>query len=102
MRTFQKAIEAAHAQCEKACDAAIADVRTRLVIPYCDRHGCRFIAGMGGWNFVWPDGRRATHEEWSDVRLPKRMCDALCTDYPLSRSNDCGSMMADYTPKAKS
>lgn len=31
-------------------------VREKVVIPYCKKHGYRFISGMGSWCFVDPDG----------------------------------------------
>lgn len=101
MRTFQKAIDAAAKACEKACDAAITDLRARMVIPYCEIHGCEFTAGMGTWNFRWPDGRMACDRDWTDVRLPKFLARALSTDYPLNPGQSCGSMMQDYSPKGK-
>ncbi|QPZ53291.1 hypothetical protein AchV4_0058 [Achromobacter phage vB_AchrS_AchV4] len=70
-----------------------ADVRAGFVIPHCDAHGLRFVAGMGGWAFYGQDG-----EPLDDARLPKRIAHAL--GLPTANpANDLGSLVDDYTPE---
>ena len=96
MIALQKAIEREQARYEKAVDALIDAARTKYVIPYCERTGRKFVAGMGGWSFHADDGR-TNISGWNADTLPKRLREVLETDYGMHR-NDCGSMMQDYTP----
>lgn len=72
-------------------------IRSKYVIPYCERTGMRFRAGNGSWSF--DNGKGKYMGEWRDASedLPKRMYELLVTEVAVSR-NDLGSLMADYTP----
>lgn len=85
---------------EKALDKVIAEARAKYVIPFCDKHGCKFSAGMGSWSFHggkigYGDGYLGRQDE---TQLPKRLYTVLTMEYPLNRMNDCGSLMQDYKP----
>lgn len=72
-------------------------IRNAYVIPYCEKHNCYFIAGMGGWSFYGTKD----HEPIDDQRLPKRLNSMLCSepDYcPYFVSN----FIRDYYPKGHS
>lgn len=98
MIALQKAIEREQARYEKAVDALIDAARTKYVIPYCERTGREFVAGMGGWGFHGAnDSANDTISGWNSDRLPKRLREVLETDYGMHQ-NDCGSMMEDYKP----
>lgn len=84
---------------------AIADrVRTELVIPFCDRKGWRFVAGMGTWNFVKPKAKGhegvSIWDEPTDAegrrRFGVRLWNALQADVISGQS--LGSLIPDYTP----
>ena len=81
---------------EREADKAMAEARTKYVIPFCDRTGMRFIAGMGSWSFDKPGCESIG--SWNSEDLPKRLRDVLTVEYPIGRC-DAGSLMADYTPK---
>lgn len=72
--------------------AAADDIRTRIVIPYCERTGMRFKAGMGSWSFDHPTKGYQFNED-----APKYVREPL-GDELLSRQ-DIGSVILDYTPK---
>ncbi len=83
-------------------DTIIAQVRAKYVIPYCDRYGLRFTAGMGSWSF--DNGKTGYYEihigGWSNPHeLPKRIWDCLNRSLPSNPGQDLGSVMEDYTPK---
>ena len=61
------------------------------VIPFCDKKGWRFTAGMGGFSFNDKDGRYVEHD-----RLPKRLLAVL--EGELLGRNNAGALMDDYTP----
>lgn len=72
-------------------------VRQAHIIPFCNKHGVKFVSGMGGWSF---HGRKANGKAWANydnADLPKRMASALLQEL-LNRANDLGSMTRDYTP----
>jgi hypothetical protein len=94
---LKQALDKAAEQCAAACDAAMASARRKYVVPFCDKHACRFTAGMGSWSF---DGGGVEQiGGWNSEDLPQRLRAILQTEYPLNRGQDCGSMMQDYTPK---
>jgi hypothetical protein len=93
------AVDSIEARAEAEYDALAKLVRTKYVIPFCDRHHLKFVSGMGGWNFS--EGARETgyygfYDKWQDERLPKRLRDALCTSIRHGRQ-PLGSFMCDYT-----
>lgn len=100
MSKYTKALDAIAEQAGKQADALITQVRRELLIPYCDRTGLRFTAGMGSWSF---DKKGITYGSWDadfpPPRVPKRLYEFLQSGYPTNpHYNDCGSMMLDYTP----
>lgn len=93
---LSKALNVAARECERKCDVAIEYARKKYVIPFCEKHGCKFIAGMGSWSFH--GGSIGQMGGWCDDRLPKRLLAVLRNEHPLNHNNDCGSLMADYVP----
>ena len=77
-------------------DSEIARIQRETIIPFCDKHGYRFIAGMGTWNFTHKT--RESIGGWNSDELPARILSTLRIEYPLNRGQDIGSMMPDYTP----
>lgn len=73
-----------------------AEARKKYIIPFCDKTGYCFYAGMGNWLFC--DGVESL-DCW-DKRIPKRVLGALESGI-LYRQNDLGSLMEDYDPKNK-
>lgn len=96
MIALEKAIEREQKRYQNTVDKLIDAARTKYVIPYCERTGRKFVAGMGGWSFH-PSDHRETISGWNADKLPKRLREVLETDYGMFR-NDCGSMMQDYKP----
>lgn len=101
---MEKAIDRIALQAEKELAKLIAEARAKYVVPFCDKHGCRFSAGMGSWSFhggdlphggYWDEGYLSGS---AAERIPKRLYAVLSAEYPLNRNNDCGSLMESYTP----
>lgn len=100
MNQYIKALDAISDEAQKKADALIAHVRETLLIPYCNRTGLRFTAGMGSWSF---DKKGVTYGDWDEdfppPKISKTLYDFLKSGYPTnSNYNDCGSMMLDYAP----
>lgn len=79
--------------CNKILDYA----REKYIIPFCEKHQCKFLAGMGTWMFMGGDIKHIW--EYEDSKLTKELSKILSMDYPLNRGNSLGSMMLNYTPK---
>lgn len=101
MSDVSKVVAAALERAENAywaeVDRLAEVVRQAYIIPFCNKHGVKFVSGMGGWSF---HGRKANGKAWANydnAGLPKRMASALARDL-LNRANDLGSMTRDYTP----
>lgn len=94
---FQREALRAEAAYTARIGALAVAVRTKYVVPFCDRHGCVFKAGMGGWQFQWPDGRRATDGDGSAFRLPSRLASALKIKV-FYGANSLGTIIEDYAP----
>lgn len=82
-------------------NALIDAIQHDLLIPFCNRTGLRFTAGMGTWSFDKPN-RWNTGKDWygSDHKPPgisKTLYDLL-REGSACRLNDLGSLMQDYTP----
>jgi hypothetical protein len=78
-------------------DQLAAQVRAEHVIPFCDRKGWEFSAGMGSWSFH--DKRGRVYSDWDNsVGIPKRLRDMLRQDTFL-HNNSLGSLMESYRPK---
>lgn len=92
MKALDKAIERIERQAVVSVEALADRYRTSHVIPYCDRHGLRFTAGMGEWSF---DDGNGNYCDSSD--LPKRLSDVLTTSV-LNGRQGLGSLMLDYVP----
>jgi hypothetical protein len=102
-------------------EALAMQVREQYVIPFCDKHGLRFVAGMGSWCFWdskgtylfeamehigddWSTDERGlgylhSGEETKRYRC-KRMLHLLATPPDGFNGSPLGSLMDDYTPKA--
>lgn len=99
---MNKKLREARLTLEQAEGSICEQARQQHVIPFCDKTGFRFLAGMGGWSFQKADRRIDSGAEsnaglW---RLPKGLRSAL--DAELSNGQCAGSIMRDYTPKEKS
>lgn len=95
-KAIDRVAKAADIELDKIIEAA----RQKYVIPFCDKHGCEFSAGMGSWSFHggrigYGDGYLGRNDEKA---IGKRLYAVLAMEYPLNRMNDCGSLMRDYTP----
>jgi hypothetical protein len=100
-RAVVAAVEAARVAYWDAIDAAATQARTLHVIPFCNRHGWKFIAGMGTWSFrdsagehhgTWEIDNEAAGRSFYGVRL----WDALTAE--TIGGQDLGSLIEDYTP----
>jgi len=101
-------------------DAMASVIRTKVVIPYCEKHRLVFTAGMGTWVFFdtktsqqfnpgtdrrekpgRPDTTEGDADEWftepteEDTKLVE-ILDYCFSNYRFA----IGSMMEDYTPKS--
>ncbi len=70
-------------------DDIAAAARAKYVIPFCDRKGWKFTAGMGFRN------TEGVYIGWAVV-LPARLYTALTAE--VLSGQELGSLMADYTP----
>lgn len=95
MNKIERQLDRLARQFEREADKLIAEARQKYVIPFCDRTGLRFTAGMGSWSF---DNGHGDYKNLPE-ELPKRLGDVLSAEYPLNRCNDVGSLMESYTPK---
>lgn len=64
-------------------------LRAKYVVPYCNKTGRRFCAGMGSWSL-------GDAGSWDARGLPIRVGEAL--DVRDIRGQDLGSQMGDYKP----
>lgn len=100
MNKYLSTLEAIAERVDREQDALIAAVRNDLLVPFCNRTGMRFTAGMGSWSFDKLDRygfRQYLHFGDPIPGIPKTLSDFLHKDALLSR-NDLGSLMQDYTP----
>lgn len=86
-------------QAEKQVHALAEEIRARYVVPFCDRTGMNFSAGMGSWSFHDQKGRSigTTYADWGLKPLPKRLRAALEIDAP-GFNQDIGSLIPSYFP----
>lgn len=102
MTKFLQAIDRIRADADKRTEAVIASARLALLVPYCERTGMRFTAGMGTWSFDYWD-RYGTHQfisDWDELktkRIPRGLYNFLC-ELDVTSRNDLGAVMEDYTP----
>lgn len=99
LRDYKLALNELQKQTDRALDALCDAIRAEYVVPYCDRHGYRFTAGMGSWSFTRSNGPEYRQHigSWNDELLPKALRTVLQLDH-FTSNNDLGSMMQDYTP----
>lgn len=94
-----KAIDKIEHRAAAEVDKVIEQARLDLIIPYCNRYGMRFTAGMGSWSF---DKKGQYLGDWLDradfPRMSNALWEFLRAPYPFNRMNDLGSMTPDYTP----
>lgn len=88
-RELQRITDIADAAEQKVIDA----IRTKYVIPFCDRKGWKFYAGMGTWSFYDSKG----DSFYAQDQLPARLY-AMLSENSVTSQNDIGSLMAYYTP----
>ena len=96
-KALQKRLDALADVYEAECDKIIAEAREKYIIPFCNKTGYKFIAGMGGWNFY---GNGETLGEWEAItgKIPKRVYQAPTMAAYNLNYNSVGSLMQDYTP----
>jgi hypothetical protein len=103
MPNYLKQVERIMEEANARQDAVIAEVRRTLLIPFCDRKGWRFTAGMGSWSFDFSkpvnfaDSLGGWDQEECKRLIPKQLLEFLQTD-ATTCNNDLGSLMEDYTP----
>lgn len=104
MSKYLKHHEAILAESNRQQEELIATARQKLLIPYCNRTGQRFSAGMGTWVFFrkLPNGQEQQVGGFDDhsaaaKRIPKTLRSFLEAESGLCR-NDLGALMEDYTP----
>lgn len=61
---LERQLEKLRARYERDAARVIAEAREKYVIPYCERHGLRFVGGMGTWCF------RNAKRSWGALELP--------------------------------
>lgn len=97
---LERALARAEREHSRAEAAAIEAARQKYIIPFCERRGWSFVAGMGTYGFRTADDEHAAGSAiWdSDIdSLPKRVRAALSTE--TLTGQDAGSLMRDYTPR---
>lgn len=90
---FQKALDKCAAAYDREITKLINDAHAKHVVPYCDKKGYAFTAGMGGFSFDDGKGRYLDRDE-----LPKRLRAVVSAEL-LYQANDAGSLMPDYRPE---
>lgn len=95
MTAIQKELDAIKEAAEQAELAVVARYRDKYIVPYCNRHRIKLIAGMGEWYLVDEQGR--TGDVWEGRPIPVRVREVLEAKV-INRCNDAGSLMENYTP----
>jgi len=96
--SLQKELDKLNAQYDKAATKLLSEARAKYVIPFCDKHSLKFVAGMGTWCF-WKNGDLWKGEQiWGDDKedMPKRLLAVLDAEMH-NCPNSAGSLMEDYT-----
>ena len=105
MRNVQRKLDELRDEMARDVDALAEKVRAELVIPFCDKHSLKFVAGMGTWLFFTADGDQfGSGYDWTEsragkIRMSKTLRDALSADVYYCQ-NDLGSLIPDYTSRA--
>jgi len=95
-----KALDVIASDCEQRVTVLLDSIRRELVIPFCERKGMKFSAGMGSWDFHTKDHRKVMSPIERNG-LPFIIFNTLRLEYPLNPTvQDIGSMMQGYTPRA--
>jgi hypothetical protein len=92
-RDFQLLYLAAHQQVHALEDGLCNMIRTDVLVPFCERKGWRFSAGMGSWSVIRPTGDYIDNES-----LPKVLRYMLCAPSLANPVQQLGSMIEGYTP----
>ena len=97
---YERALDRARRDADIWQDRVAVQARKDLVIPFCEKHGYKFVAGMGSWSFHREHGseQRKQIGSWNEDLLPKRLREVLQLD-AIDCNNSLGSLMPDYTPK---
>lgn len=96
-----RTMDAIAARAERDADRAIAAYRLSHIKPWCDKHGFKFLAGMGGWCFYHPtdSDKNIGDHDWQESKLPRLIGESMEAEYPTNpHINSVGSVMEDYTP----
>lgn len=114
----ERRLEALFETYEAGVQAIADEVRAKYLIPFCDKHDLRFVAGMGSWVFIDRAGTylfEATEyggDDWNIREDPigflwsgegttryrcKRLLHLLNT-CPAGYEQGLGSLMSDYRP----
>ena len=93
----ERALDAVRRRANIETDKIANDVRKRYVIPFCKKHGMRFIAGMGSWSFHKP----GQYPLWNDDNIENisgssRMLEALRSELPTNPGQALGSIIESY------
>jgi hypothetical protein len=75
-------------------EVAVEQYRQKVLIPYCEKYGVRFMSGMGGW--VAENQLGEKYGEYFERNFPRYVLDVL--ECSLLSGQYAGSMMDDYTP----
>ena len=102
VQPFRAKLEQAAEQYDSRIYAIADEVRAKLVIPFCKKHGCRFMSGMGTYFFY--DGGEIENvsllSEWPYEVTPevKEVFDALRLDFNNGQV-ELGEVVRDYSPE---
>jgi len=118
----EKRLEALYAIYEEGVQVIADEVREKYLVPFCDKHGLRFVSGMGRWFFIDKDGTHLDEAEedidpasnfgstsyrplgylHSGMETRRYHCKRLLGLLHLvpdgSRNSDIGDWIGDYTP----
>ena len=98
----KKALDEAATRYWEEVDRLAAIVTREHVAPFCNRHGVRFVPGMGSWGFHGAAAEATARRParawgvWDYSELPARLADVLMADTITGQS--LGSLGRDYTP----
>lgn len=94
----EKALERAAAAYWAEVDRIAAALRARYVVPYCDRTGAKFSAGMGSYGFHGKNGEQMGGSWDIDVnegRTPPARVYNACEVRDHIKGQSLGSLMED-------
>jgi len=87
---FGRDLEDLKTDYERQVEELCSDIRSKVIMPFCESNGYKFAAGMGDWWFT--DSRGITIERET---LPSWLVYLLSESWNMHGTNDIGSLVED-------